>query len=129
MKPFQVMKCICTKYPAHQFENDCRIKEWQTYYTIPDDEWHREHPGELEDGFYGMPVLGVYQTCVQGVCRQWYAWECPRCGRGGFGITADKKRPRDALKEWNKMQKELWAIADEKHPFIYVQEEHHDKTD
>ena len=58
-----------------------------------------EKPDLIADGYAGMPVLRVY-----GGTDRWYDAKCPVCGRGGL---IQHKSAYLALRDWNKMQKEL----------------------
>lgn len=113
---FKIMPCICTRFHPKQ----CHIPQWEDKYTekFHCEEFYAEHPDAEREGFYGMPVLGVYQARVRGKDGQWkygqsFHYECPRCGRGGLGITDDYKNAWAALRGWNRMQESLYRFEEQ----------------
>ncbi len=60
------------------------------------------------NAMYGMPIL---LPCNAGKHKQYWHFQCPVCGRGGFGIT-EAKTAYKALQQWNKLQEGLYRMAD-----------------
>ena len=114
-KEFRVLPCICTFAKPEE----CRVKVWEDKYTekFHCEEFYRDHPDAEREGFYGMPVIGVYQGSWidekgQKHYGQTFSYECPRCGRGGLLISGDYKNAWAALRDWNELQRTLWRIKD-----------------
>ena len=66
----------------------------------------KHFPNSCENAQYGMPDIAVSQG-------EYYSCYCRNCGRGSR--CSDYVSSYKALKDWNRLQKELWEIRCNKH--------------